>query len=285
VAGDAPTAEPVVLDRHPLAVRVGLLVTAAFVVLDQATKELAEATLDAGRFVPLLGEHVGWQLVYNPGGAFGLPAPSWLFLSVTVIVTVIVLRNLPRTASLVAATAYGLLLAGALGNVVDRLFRAGDPDGWPVGDGYVVDFVAWGTFPRFNVADSAITVGFVLLLLALWQEEKRLAAAHAADTASDDVAASERTGPDHPESDAAGSADHPATDVAATEHPATDVAASDHPTGEGRVHADDGVGRDGGHEPDAGHQHDGEDGHDGAAGTPGVPGRDGSRSHPPGRGR
>ena len=163
-------------ERHPWAIRVGLLVTAIFVVLDQATKELAEALLEPGRFVPLLGERVGWQLVYNPGGAFGFPAPSWVFLVVTVLVLVIVVRALPRTTTLVQATAYGLLLAGALGNVLDRLFRPGDPDGWPFGDGHVVDFVAWGTFPRFNVADSAITVGFVLLVFALWREERAYAA-------------------------------------------------------------------------------------------------------------
>jgi signal peptidase II len=155
-----------------LAVRVGALVTAAFVVLDQATKELAEAVLEPGVFVPWLGSAVGWQLVYNPGGAFGLPAPAWLFLIVTVIVLVLVVRALPQATSLTAAVAFGLLLAGALGNALDRLFRAGDPDG-SFGGGYVVDFVAWGRFPRFNMADSAITVGFVLLVVALWLEERR----------------------------------------------------------------------------------------------------------------
>jgi signal peptidase II len=174
---DADPASPVgaapdPAEPHPLAVRVGALVTAAFVVLDQATKELAEAVLEPGVFVPWVGSAVGWQLVYNPGGAFGLPAPAWLFLIVTVIVLVLVMRALPQATSLTAAVAFGLLLAGALGNALDRLFRAGDPDG-SFGGGHVVDFVAWGSFPRFNVADSAITVGFVLLVVALWLEERR----------------------------------------------------------------------------------------------------------------
>jgi signal peptidase II len=158
---------------HPWAIRLGLAVTVVFVALDQLTKELAESLLTPGVFVPMLGDHIGWQLVYNPGGAFGLPAPPWLFLAVTALVLVVVLRALPRTRSLLQATAYGLLLAGALGNVLDRLFRPGDPDGAAFGHGYVVDFVAWGAFPRFNVADSAITVGFVLLVLALLIEERR----------------------------------------------------------------------------------------------------------------
>ena len=162
---------------HPLATAVGLSVAVSLVVLDQATKQLVEALLTPGRFVPWIGEHVGWQLIYNPGGAFGLPLPHWVFLLVTAGVLVLVARILPRSATLLAATAYGMLLAGAVGNVLDRLFR---PGGEVFGSGYVVDFVAWGSFPRFNVADSAITVGFVLLVLALWREERMAEVAGAA---------------------------------------------------------------------------------------------------------
>ena len=157
---------------------VGLLVAVVLVLLDQLTKQLAESILVPGRFVPWIGSDIGWQLVYNPGGAFGIPAPHWLFLLVTVGVVVLVARVLPRTPTLLAAAAYGLLLGGAIGNVLDRLLRAG---GEGFGTGHVVDFVAWGTFPRFNVADSAITVGFVLLVFALLQEERQAAQAlHAA---------------------------------------------------------------------------------------------------------
>jgi signal peptidase II len=168
-AGSAPP------DAPPTPLQLGLLLAAALIVLDQATKELAERLLTPARFVPLFGDAVGWQLVYNPGGAFGLPAPPWLFLVVTVAVTAIVARTLPHTRSLLQATAYGLLLAGALGNAVDRLLRGSTTgrDGWF--DGEVVDFVAWGSFPRFNVADSAITVGFLLLVVAIWLEERHAA--------------------------------------------------------------------------------------------------------------
>ncbi len=151
---------------------MGAIVTAAFVVLDQATKELVEHLLVRGEFVPWLGSGVGWQLIYNPGGAFGLPAPAWLFLLVTVVVLVLVVRALPQATSLTSAVAFGMLLAGAIGNALDRVLRAGDPDA-SFGGGYVVDFVAWGSFPRFNVADSAITVGFVLLVIALWIDERQ----------------------------------------------------------------------------------------------------------------
>lgn len=157
-------------DRRSGAVALGHVLTGLVVVLDQLTKQLAERLLEPGEFVSLLGEFVGWHLVYNPHGAFGLPLPSWVFLIVTVAVVVLVGRILPRAPSMAAAAAYGLLLGGALGNALDRLLREGDGS---FGGGYVVDFVAWGSFPRFNVADSAITVGFVLLLLAMLLEERR----------------------------------------------------------------------------------------------------------------
>lgn len=153
---------------------VGLLVAVSLVLLDQLTKQFVEQALVPGRFVPWLGDNIGWQLVYNPGGAFGLDAPHWLFLIVTVGVLVLVARVLPEAPTLAAAIAYGMLLAGAVGNVLDRLFR---PGGESFGSGYVVDFVAWGSFPRFNVADSSITVGFVLLVLVVLAEERRAAAA------------------------------------------------------------------------------------------------------------
>jgi signal peptidase II len=157
---------------HPLVRTVGLVVAAVVVVVDQATKQLALEHLEPGRFVPWLSDAIGWQLVFNPGGAFGVGAPHWIFLIVTVIVVVVVARSLPRCHTITIATAYGLLLAGAIGNVIDRLFRPGGPDRPAFGGGEVVDFVAWGTFPRFNVADSAITVGFLLLVLGLLLEER-----------------------------------------------------------------------------------------------------------------
>lgn len=154
-----------------------LAVTLVGVALDQATKLLALEVLQPGRFVPLFGDAVGWQLVFNPGAAFGLPVPPPAFLAVSVLVVVIVVRSLPHTSSLLQITAYGLLLAGAFGNLIDRVVYA--EDGFLTGE--VVDFVAWGTFPRFNVADACITVGFVLLVLALLVEERRVAAEERAE--------------------------------------------------------------------------------------------------------
>ncbi len=163
-----------------------LLLAAIGIVLDQATKVLAERVLEGGVFVPWLGDGVGWQLVFNPGAAFGLPAPPWLFLVVTGLVVVIVARALPHTTGLLPASAYGLLLSGALGNLLDRVLRA--EDGFLSGE--VVDFVAWGSFPRFNLADTWITVGFALLVVALLLEERE------ADDGPDGPDGEVVTGPD-----------------------------------------------------------------------------------------
>lgn len=168
------------LDGARLHTLVGLLVAAAVVVIDQATKQWAVVGLVRGRLVEVAGQRFGWQLTFNDGGAWGFPAPSWFFLAVTVVVVVIVVRNLPLVTSGRGATAYGLLLAGAVGNALDRVFRTGDPGDPRYLFGHVVDFVAvelprWlgplgGSFPRFNVADIAITIGFVLLAWELVRE-------------------------------------------------------------------------------------------------------------------
>jgi signal peptidase II len=150
---------------------VAIVATGA-VIIDQATKHLAVSYLQTGRNVAWLSEGFGWQLTFNDGGAFGVDAPSAFFLVVTVVVTVIVVRQTPGLQTELAAWAYGLLLAGAWGNALDRVFRLGDPGDPRFFHGHVVDFVAWGSWPRFNGADVAITFGFVLLVVQLWSEER-----------------------------------------------------------------------------------------------------------------
>lgn len=149
---------------------------------DQASKELVLARLSPGEFVPLIGDHAGWQLLFNTGGAFGLPAPSWLFLLVAVLVTVLVWRVLQQHPTPVAFCGFALLLGGAYGNIIDRLVRGSNG----FASGAVVDFVAWGSFPRFNVADAAITVGVALVFLSLLfhSPEEAQPAEHDADGAS-----------------------------------------------------------------------------------------------------
>ena len=141
-------------------------------VLDQATKQLAERQLEAG---PIDLGLVSLTLVRNPNAAFGIPGFTGMFLIVTVIVLAIIVRMLTRTDRFSLAAAFGLVAGGAIGNAVDRITR---PPGFP--DGAVVDFVNLGWFPVFNVADAAITVGAILVVLLLVitdrQEARRAAA-------------------------------------------------------------------------------------------------------------
>jgi len=158
--------------------RTFLLAAVAFVVvvLDQFTKELVLAVLIPGRLVPMFGTSVGWQLVFNPGAAFGLPLPPVVFPLVTVVLVVYVLRAVRDPGPPGAVVALGLLVGGAIGNVVDRIVRAGDD---VLFGGHVVDFVAWGSFPRFNVADASITVGVAVFMLVTFVDsltERRRAA-------------------------------------------------------------------------------------------------------------
>ena len=166
--GALTTAEPALgRPRRP-----GLLlaaVAAAVLAVDQAVKVAVLELLDPGRFVPLLGDAVGWQLVFNPGAAFGIPLPAPVFPVATLVVLIAVVRSLGDSTR-GGVVAQGLVVGGALGNLADRAVRA--TPGEPLG-GLVVDYVAWGSFPRFNVADAAITVGVALLLLLLLLEERR----------------------------------------------------------------------------------------------------------------
>lgn len=149
------------------AVPVGLLVAAAGWILDQATKQAAVLALSDGSTVDVPGP-LFLRLTYNPGAAFGLGVPWWVFPIVTAVFVVLVSRNLPRSSSALEPFAYGLLLAGALGNLTDRLLRP-HPEGFARGE--VVDFIASTFWPTFNVADVCITVGFLMVVIAAFRQD------------------------------------------------------------------------------------------------------------------
>ena len=142
---------------------------AALVVgLDQLTKQLALSGLDDGP-IELVGD-VRLALTFNDGAAFNLGSgrTSGIAALALVISGVIVVLGL-RAARRAQAVAYGVVLGGALGNLVDRALRAGD--GFL--GGRVVDFVDPGFWPVFNLADAALWVGIGLLVLDTVREERR----------------------------------------------------------------------------------------------------------------
>jgi signal peptidase II len=129
-------------------------------VLDQATKALIVAAIGPAQSASAINLVGGWmslEYVENRGAAFGLffgvgPLLPVVAVAVLLVLAWRVLRSPQQP--LLNVVAFGLILGGALGNLVDR-FRFG----------FVVDFVSVGWWPNFNLADSAICLGVVLMLL------------------------------------------------------------------------------------------------------------------------
>jgi signal peptidase II len=129
--------------------------------LDQATKALMVATREGKPPVRLIGQVLTLNLSRNPGAAFSFaPAATVLFTGMAVAVAVLIVTKVPLLRSAGWAAALGLLLAGAVGNLCDRLLRAPG-----VGRGAVVDFISLQHFADFNIADSCLTCGAVLAIL------------------------------------------------------------------------------------------------------------------------
>ncbi len=141
-----------------------LLVSALIVVLDLWTKNIATQTLTLYRPVELTS-WLNMTLAHNYGAAFSFLSDAggwqrWLFTGLSSVVTVVLIVWLLRLSARekITAAALGLIIGGAVGNLADR-----------INHGYVVDFIDvyyhdWH-WPAFNLADSAITCGVILLLI------------------------------------------------------------------------------------------------------------------------
>ena len=141
-----------------------LAVAAAVVVVDQLTKVWAVSALSDGP-VHVIGSLVQLRLTRNPGGAFSLLTNLTPVLAVLAVVMVVyIVRTTRRTTDVVMAYSLALVLGGAVGNLVDRLVRS---PGFLRGE--VVDFIKVPHWPTFNVADSAITVGVILIAVRGWR--------------------------------------------------------------------------------------------------------------------
>jgi signal peptidase II len=143
--------------------RVVLLVAVALavLVLDQVTKITVVATLSNRAPIRLLGGFLHLRVDRNPGAAFSFaPSMTILFSLIAITVIVVILRSSRRIGSTPWAVTLGLLLGGATGNLIDRIFR------YPgVFRGWVVDWIQIPHWPVFNLADSSIVCGAIL---AVW---------------------------------------------------------------------------------------------------------------------
>ena len=158
-----------------------LLLSLLAIVIDQWTKSIAVAHLVYAQPVPVM-PMLNWTLLHNYGAAFSFlsDAGGWqryFFTSLASVVSVIFalwLLRLPKN-TVVLAAALSLILGGAIGNLIDRVTL-----------GYVVDFIhvyySDSHFPAFNIADSAITLGVILMLIDTFFLEKHRLAQQASST-------------------------------------------------------------------------------------------------------
>lgn len=144
------------------------LLTVLVAALDQVAKSLVVATLRSGESHPLIGDWLSIRLLHNPGAAFSTGTDfTWIFTTVSLLFVAYVIWDSPRLLSTHYTWAWGLFGGGALGNLLDRLFRA--PEFYL---GHVVDFISVGSFPVFNFADAAINVGVFLLIVGALREHR-----------------------------------------------------------------------------------------------------------------
>ena len=142
-----------------------LWISALVIVLDQVSKQIALASLPFHQLVDVI-PGFDWYLTFNKGAAFSFLADAggwqrWFFTITTIIISTVILfwiRQVPRHEKMTAISLC-LILGGALGNLIDRIYL-----------GYVIDYIqVWlGSYPwpAFNIADAAISVGATILILS-----------------------------------------------------------------------------------------------------------------------
>ena len=145
-----------------------LPISISLVVLDQWTKNLVRTNLSFTEvWMPLEWLAPYFRVVnwHNTGAAFGIfQGMNGVFMVLALFIIAMIMYYFPMipTEDLYFRLALSLQMAGAAGNLLDRLYR-----------GYVTDFISVGKFPVFNVADSCITMGVVVLLVGMWIEERK----------------------------------------------------------------------------------------------------------------
>ena len=155
------------------------------ILLDQATKLVIVRALRVGQGIPVIPGYFDIVFVLNPGAAFGFLAtlseevrsPFFILITVVAVSLIVFYHTRFLHADRLASVALGLILGGAIGNLIDRLRY-----------GMVVDFLDFHVsryhWPAFNVADSAISIGVGLMLLDMvldWRREKRRATTETAN--------------------------------------------------------------------------------------------------------
>ncbi|MET8688570.1 signal peptidase II [Streptomyces sp. NPDC004732] len=160
-ADGATAAEGAAADKGKRKIAVLFAVAVVAYAFDLISKMIVVAKLEHHEPIELVGDWLRLSAIRNAGAAFGFgEAFTIIFTCIAAAVIVVIARLARKLYSLPWAIALGLLLGGALGNLTDRLFRAPG-----VFEGAVVDFIAPKGFAVFNLADSAIVCGGILIVL------------------------------------------------------------------------------------------------------------------------
>lgn len=133
--------------------------------LDRLTKHLVTKNLSLNQSLPIIKEVFHLTLIHNRGAAFGIlknQVPLFIFTSILAIILIYFnLKNAKHKKISLYKISLSLILAGALANLIDRLFF-----------GFVIDFLDFRIWPVFNIADSSITIGAILLGYTLLTTKK-----------------------------------------------------------------------------------------------------------------
>ena len=135
---------------------VFLLITLVVILLDQITKSIVRNTFQVGQTKGI------FTYIQNTGAGFGiLKGMNGFLIAVSILIIVFIIYYYHKIhehhKAPVGATAF--IIGGAVGNLIDRIIH-----------GFVIDFIDFGIWPAFNIADSAITIGAVVLIFYFWQK-------------------------------------------------------------------------------------------------------------------
>lgn len=132
------------------------------VLLDQLTKILLTANISLGQSLVIIPNFLSLVYVQNTGAGFGILKGFGFFLIIISLLVIIVIFDYYKKITLkqkLLLFSTAILLGGVVGNLIDRLFH-----------GFVIDFINFNFWPAFNVADMAITIGVVGLILYFWRK-------------------------------------------------------------------------------------------------------------------
>ncbi|MCK5283006.1 MAG: signal peptidase II [Nanoarchaeota archaeon] len=131
------------------------------ITLDRATKYIIESLMEINQSIPLIDNFLHLTLIHNKGAGFGILQGQRLFFIIfSLIVLAVVIhkwKEIPQNINITFPL--GMILGGLIGNLIGRIFLK-----------YVIDFIDFRIWPIFNIADSAITIGVIWLVIYLWKK-------------------------------------------------------------------------------------------------------------------